>query len=251
MPTTNMIEWTASAGRIHANGEVFNIKGANWFGTEGQHAMLYGLEKHGLDYYLKFLAANKFNSLRLLFNHEYVLSDPPTPYTDSRDGKATFDPGTTPELVGTTYVTMLETIVKKAAEHNIVVLLAAHRIHSHYPGQSLHAEWPGNWDGLWFDGQYPESRILQSWGKLAAVLCDQWNVLGADLMNEPHGGGWGKGGSRKDWPRATEADEDNVWSAVRGAGEEGVEFVKTAIPTYREELSSDAARALPGEGEHC
>ena len=74
--TTNMIEWTASAGRIHANGEVFNIKGANWFGTEGQHAMLYGLEKHGLDYYLKFLAANKFNSLRLLFNHEYVLSDP-------------------------------------------------------------------------------------------------------------------------------------------------------------------------------
>ena len=52
-------------------------------------------------------------------------------------------------------------------------------------------------------------------------------------------------------PRATEADEDNVWSAVRGAGEEGVEFVKTAIPTYREELSSDAARALPGEGEHC
>ena len=52
-------------------------------------------------------------------------------------------------------------------------------------------------------------------------------------------------------PRATEADEDNVWSAVRGAGEEGVEFVKTAIPAYREELSSDAARALPGEGEHC
>ena len=42
-----------------------------------------------------------------------------------------------------------------------------------------------------------------------------------------------------------------MWSAVRGAGEEGVEFVKTAIPTYREELSSDAARALPGEGEHC
>ena len=115
MPATEMIEWTASAGRIHANGEVFNIKGANWFGTEGQHAMLYGLEKHGLDYYLEFLAANKFNSLRLLFNHEYVLSDPPTPYTDSRDGKATFDPGTTPELVGTTYVTMLETIVKKAA----------------------------------------------------------------------------------------------------------------------------------------
>ena len=78
MPSTEMIEWTASAGRIHANGEVFNIKGANWFGTEGQHAMLYGLEKHGLDYYLEFLAANKFNSLRLLFNHEYVLSDPST-----------------------------------------------------------------------------------------------------------------------------------------------------------------------------
>ena len=44
-------------GLLYANGERLNIKGVNWFGTEGQHAMLYGLEKHGLDYYLEFLAA--------------------------------------------------------------------------------------------------------------------------------------------------------------------------------------------------
>mmetsp|Transcript_61590 Transcript_61590/g.102477 ORF Transcript_61590/g.102477 Transcript_61590/m.102477 type:complete len:601 (-) Transcript_61590:127-1929(-) len=180
------------------DGAIIHIKGVNWFGTEGQHAMLYGLEYRGLDEFLEFLAANKFNALRLLFNHEYVNANPSTPLRDFRDQKLTFDPNKTPELRGTTYIQMLQVVASKAARHGILVLLACHRIRATYPGPSLHAEWPGSWDGLWYDSTWTESRLLDNWHKLANYFCDAWNVIGVDLMNEPHGAGWGRGGTR-DW----------------------------------------------------
>ena len=52
-----MIDFHAPGdGTLRANGKVLKIKGANWFGTEGQHGLPYGLEERGLDEYLKFLA---------------------------------------------------------------------------------------------------------------------------------------------------------------------------------------------------
>mmetsp|Transcript_34602 Transcript_34602/g.76054 ORF Transcript_34602/g.76054 Transcript_34602/m.76054 type:complete len:653 (-) Transcript_34602:916-2874(-) len=180
-------------------GDLVVIKGFNWFGTEGQHAMLYGLEERSLDEYFAFAASNGFNAMRLLFNQENVERDPPTPMNDPRDGKITFDWRKSPELRGTTYIKMLQVVSSKAAEHGILILLACHRLRMQYPGQSLHAEWPGDWDGLWFDNYWTENRIIGNWQKLAERgLCAAWNVVAVDLMNEPHGAGWGRGG-RKDW----------------------------------------------------
>ena len=192
-----MIDFYAPGdGTLRANGRELHIKGANWFGTEGQHAVLYGLEKRSLDDLLAFLAANGFNALRLLFNHEHVDSDPPTPAYDLRGGR-NFNPWLNPELLDTTYLEMLQVIVSKAAEHGILVLLACHRIRAFYndlPGEkSVHSEWPGDWDGLWYDPEWSEARVLKNWAKLSDAFCGAWNVLGADLMNEPHGGGWGQG----------------------------------------------------------
>ena len=94
-----MIDFYAPGdGTLRANGRELHIKGANWFGTEGQHAVLYGLEKRSLDDLLAFLAANGFNALRLLFNHEHVDSDPPTPAYDLRGGR-NFNPWLNPELL--------------------------------------------------------------------------------------------------------------------------------------------------------
>lgn len=44
---------------------------------------------------------------------------------------------------------------------------------------------------------------MHSWDKLAAALCKQWNVVAADLQNEPHSSSWGKGGAL-DWNKAAE-----------------------------------------------
>ena len=55
-------------------------------------------------------------------------------------------------------------------------------------------------DGLWYDKDVTEERVKESWSKLAAKLCGQWNVFAVDLQNEPHSSSWGKnGGEARDW----------------------------------------------------
>jgi len=191
--------YAAGDGTLRADNKVLKLKGANWFGTEGQHGLPYGLEERGVDEYLGFLEQEGFNALRLLFSHEYVALDPLTLEHDPRDDKLSFDRQKTPALVGSSYLGVLELITSRAAEHGILVLLACHRLRVEYSGDSLHAEWPGSWDGLWYDEEWSEAKILDNWAELARRFCAAWNVIGVDLMNEPHGAGWGRGGDAKDW----------------------------------------------------
>ena len=58
----------ARDGMLHANGEVFHIKGINWYGTEGRQMMLEGLREKPIDRLFDFLVQNEFNAMRLLFN---------------------------------------------------------------------------------------------------------------------------------------------------------------------------------------
>ena len=64
-------------GQLYANGEPFSIKGVNWYGSEGRvdgPGPPGGLDVHSISWYMAFLAKNGFNAIRLLFNHEQVLS---------------------------------------------------------------------------------------------------------------------------------------------------------------------------------
>jgi endoglucanase len=61
--------------------------------------------------------------------------------------------------------------------------------------------WPG--DGLWYDAHVTEQDAIESWQKLAAVLCKHWNAFAADIVNEPVHASWGRN-SPKDWNKAAE-----------------------------------------------
>ena len=61
--------------RLWANGEEFHIKGVNWVGSEGRTGAPYGLDQHTVDHYMDFLNMNGFNAIRLLFNHESVITN--------------------------------------------------------------------------------------------------------------------------------------------------------------------------------
>ena len=56
---------------------------------------------------------------------------------------------------------MLRYFINEAGRHGILVLLSCHRLHRSYSTRenNVHAEWPGDWDGLWFDHEYPASRV--------------------------------------------------------------------------------------------
>ena len=124
------------------------------------------------------------NAIRLLFNHEAVLEDLPI---DPAELKLA------PELKGTTYLQMFTMLAQAAAKRGLLVLFGCHRLSP--------TAWPGK--GLWYDTDagLDEARILESWDKVAAALCAEWNVFAVDLQNEPHAASWGFG-KATDWDRA-------------------------------------------------
>jgi hypothetical protein len=46
--------------------------------------------------------------------------------------------------------------------------------------------------GLWYDDKMTEARVMESWGKISAELCSQWNVFGVDLQHEPVKASWSR-----------------------------------------------------------
>ena len=75
--TPSELQFEARDGKLLANGKEFRIKGINWFGSESGPWPPFGLDHNSIDFYLKFLADNGFNAVRLLFNHQSVLEDEP------------------------------------------------------------------------------------------------------------------------------------------------------------------------------
>ncbi|KAL3923959.1 MAG: hypothetical protein SGPRY_004061 [Prymnesium sp.] len=145
---------------------------------------------HDVAWYCEFLSKNKFNAIRLLFNHKAVLDDAvvdpswPNAHSVTRAGQ-------------NTYLQMFLAISKIAARHGLLVMMACHRLDS--------TSWPGK--GLWYDNSIgiDEQAVMRSWRKIAAELCAQWNVFAVDIQNEPHASSWGKGmGVSSDWGKAAE-----------------------------------------------
>ncbi len=45
----------------------------------------------------------------------------------------------------------------------------------------------------------PESKVMEGWGAMARRYASHWNVIAADLKNEPYGCTWGTGNASTDW----------------------------------------------------
>lgn len=198
MPT---FELSGRDGALFANEEFrFSIKGVNWFGSEAYNGPPGGLDEHSIGWFMDFLQRHDFNAIRLLFNHEHVLKN------DLVELKSDGEHGDGEQgLHGLRYLEVFALLAREAASRGILVVIACHRV--------LHDAWPGS--GLWFDDTlgYPEARVKRSWSAVAAALCgeSQWNVIGADLQNEPHSASWGKG-LKVDWNLGAARIGDHVLS---------------------------------------
>ena len=189
-------------GNIYANGQPFYVKGVNWFGSENRAGPPLGLDTHNLAWYMNWLKEHKFNAIRLLFNHQMILSDEPLePPNEDLYGKGA--PWEAPELENYKYMAMFKKIAEVAAEHGILILMAAHRLGP--------TDWPGN--GLWYNAIITEEKVKESWTKISEAMChDSWNVFAVDLQNEPHSSSWAKGDEATDWGHAAERLGDHVLS---------------------------------------
>ena len=100
--------------------------------------MPFGLWERPMRELLGFVAEHEFNTIRLFFSMQNLNENKPT-----RGG---YDAQANPELAGTDYIGMLQAVVRAAAEHGLLVVLANHQLRSGYPD-----DWPGTWDGNWFE----------------------------------------------------------------------------------------------------
>ena len=182
------IDFHSENGQLYANGELFVIKGANWYGAEGPGDLPEGLSgpfAHSIDHYMQLLAEAKFNSIRVAFNHQAVLESKPVLH---------FDASVEPKLQGKRYVESLLLIARAAAQHNILVSFVC--------GRLTPEDVPGN--GLWYSEKVPEEEVKHSWTQMARGLCTQWNVFAVDLFDEPHGTTWAGSERSVNWHAAAQ-----------------------------------------------
>ena len=202
--------FTAHQGGLQLNGKHLTLKGLSWFGFEGNNAVVDGLWQRPLDAYLDFVASNGFNAIRvpLAYNHIMLNPTPPEPLLSANR-----------ELVGLDMFQLLTLVVEHAAARGILILLDLHRLDSNV--------WPDP-QGLWYSDSVSMPALQRAWDLLAKRFCGHWNVMGADLFNEPHGGTWDTGDAATDWNLAAEQlatgvlDRCSRWLVfVEGVGQAG------------------------------
>jgi len=166
--------------------QVVNLSGLNWFGFETSNLAPYGLDVRNWEDLLDQIKMLGYNVIRLPFSN------------------AMLDPGTmpvhidytlNPDLGGLTSLEVMDKIIAGAGERGIRVILDDHR--------STAGDGPES-NGLWYTGEYPESRWIEDWKMLAARYKGNPTVIGFDLRNEPFAGCWGCGDLATDWRLAAE-----------------------------------------------
>jgi len=164
--------------------EPLELRGLSWFGFEGDGAMVDGLWENDAAHYCRQIRAMGFNAIRLPFAVDNVLLDPIPATSSWRDAA----------LVRSRHLDALALVVRAAAAEGLLVMLDLHRL--------VGAIWPDP-HGLWYSALVPEAAVLAAWGVIAERFCADWNVMGADLFNEPHKATWG-GDAARDWAAAAE-----------------------------------------------
>eukprot|EP01083_Nonionella_stella_P000418 1201_1 len=85
------------------------------------------------------------------------------------------------DLVNKTSMQVMDKIIEACADAGIIVMLDMHSLE---PGGYME-------DGLWYDSKYPQDTTLKAWNMMVDRYKNQWNVVAADIFNEPFDGTWG------------------------------------------------------------
>lgn len=88
---------------------------------------------------------------------------------------------------------LMDAIINKCKQRNILVLLEMHRF-----------EGAGSISELWYADGWPESRVIKAWEKVVTRYKKEPAVFAVDLKNEPHGAATWGGDPKTDWASAAE-----------------------------------------------
>ena len=184
--TTPSCLHTSGSKILDASNKVVRLSGLNWFGFETSNNAPHGLWTRNWKRVLDQIKSQGYNVIRLPFSNA-MLKQGVKPlrinYTSN------------PDLEGLTSLQVMDKIIAGANARGIKIILDNHRS---TPGGGPE---PG---GLWYTNEYPESKWIADWKRLAIRYKNNPAVIGVDLRNEPYSGCWGCGDPSKDWRLAAE-----------------------------------------------
>ncbi|TYZ68524.1 hypothetical protein PybrP1_006430 [[Pythium] brassicae (nom. inval.)] len=188
------LTFQAKLDGIYMNGKPFTFKGANYFGLESDilvpHGLWGGGESTTIQKIATFLKSNNFNSIRLPFAVSAVLENTVIDRTKISNEAALLTAFNGKTLK---YLDVMDYTLKVFADNKIVVLLDAHVLYRN-----------GGITGLWYTSDSDKNNFENAWKIIAARYKDTWNVIGADLKNEPHdSASWGSNNAATDWRLAS------------------------------------------------
>ena len=159
--------WLRFDGERNAQGRPLRLKGTNWAGFQAS-GCVHELWRHGVQEYVDFLVAHRFNAVRLPLSAALVTANSFRVW-GSRCGAG---------YSGWETLDILDDVLTRLRDAGIFVMLDMHTLT--HP-ESTHGAWcvttpctPSN-DGL----------IFNAWEVLARRYCSYPNVIMADVYNEP------------------------------------------------------------------
>lgn len=185
----NMIyNWTTSTSNIvNANDKVsypIYLRGLSWFGFETPDFVVNGLWSHPMTFYLDTLHDHGFNALRVPFSAEWILYNKDIHPTNDMIRQDL-------SVSGMTSLEILDRLFSECEKRGITILLDLHRLHKEYISE------------LWYsatDRFFPSEAFFDVWFTILDRYIEAPNLLGIDVLNEPHGAAtWGGGNPSTDW----------------------------------------------------
>jgi endoglucanase len=172
---------------VDATGQSVLLRGVNWFGLETETHTPHGLWRRDYKSMLAQIKSLGFNFVRLPFSVVALKLDA------SAVNSINFDIGSNGELRGKSPLQIMDAVVQEAGRQGLMVLLDNHALNDQVLPE------------VWYDNQVSEADWIRVWTMLADRYKSQPNVIGADLLNEPHGkASWGTGNPATDWRLAAE-----------------------------------------------
>lgn len=189
--------WTATVvgGQtlLKNNGTAVVLRGINWYGLDGSQQMggtwtsdvfNGSTRNHDLDFWFSRIKALGFNAVRIPLSADTIWAN----HSGSN--------------------TMLNTVVQKANQYNMYVLLGYQTCSPNYLGGNLVGD-PSTCPDRTWNLSYWKSYI----NRLAVVAKNNPNVIGIDLFNEPHKLNWS---TWKSYAEQGVTEAETVYSSLAG-----------------------------------
>ncbi len=165
---------------IDAQGNRVLLRGVNWFGFETDTHIPHGLWARDYKSMIAQMKQLGYNTIRLPYSVQALKS--------SNISSVAYSIGSNNDFNGKTPLQAMDLIIQEAANQGLYVILDNHGLNDN------------NIPELWYNTSYTEQDWINTWTLLASRYKNQWNVIGADLKNEPHGkASWGTDDVTTDW----------------------------------------------------